>query len=51
MTKIEMERFSVISSKPFDTVVATLKAKVGRLDVGELAKTSGRRAALPTWKR
>jgi len=27
--KVEIERFSVISSKPFETVVAALKAGVG----------------------
>ena len=38
--KIEIERLSVRSSKPFDAVVATLKAGVGRLDLIEFAKAS-----------
>ncbi len=38
--KFEIERFSVTSSKPFETVVAALKARVGRLDLAEFAKTS-----------
>ena len=38
--KIEIERFSLVSSKPFDTVVEALKANVGRLNVAELTKTS-----------
>ena len=40
VTKIEVERFSLVSSRPFDTVVEVLKANVGRLDVAELTKTS-----------
>jgi uncharacterized protein (DUF302 family) len=38
--KVEIERLSVRSSKPFDAVVATLKAGVGRLDLIEFAKAS-----------
>jgi uncharacterized protein (DUF302 family) len=38
--KVEIERLSVTSSKPFDAVVATLKAGVGRLDLVEFAKAS-----------
>ena len=33
--KVEIERFSVISSKPFETVVAALKAGVGQPDMVE----------------
>lgn len=40
VTKIDVERFSLVSARPFDMVVETLKAGVGRLDVRELAKTS-----------
>jgi uncharacterized protein (DUF302 family) len=40
ITKIEVERVSVISSKPFETIVAALKAGVGRLDLVEFAKAS-----------
>lgn len=40
VTKIDVERFSLVSSKPFDTVVETLKARVGRLNVAELTKSS-----------
>jgi uncharacterized protein (DUF302 family) len=36
--KFEVERFSVISSKPFDTVLAAIKASVGQPDMGEFAK-------------
>jgi uncharacterized protein (DUF302 family) len=38
--KVEIERLSVRSSKPFDAVVAALKAGVGRLDLVEFAKAS-----------
>ena len=38
--KFETERFSLTSSKPFETVVAALKAGVGRLDLAEFAKSS-----------
>jgi uncharacterized protein (DUF302 family) len=38
--KFEVERFSVTSSKPFETVVAALKAGVGRLDLVEFARAS-----------
>lgn len=38
--RFEIERFSVTSSKPFESVVAALKAAVGRLDLVEFAKAS-----------
>src|ERR1700719_2318192 len=38
--KVEIERLSVRSTKPFDAVVATLKAGIGRLDLIEFAKAS-----------
>ena len=38
--KFEIERFTVTSAKPFEAVVATLKAGVGRLDLVEFAKVS-----------
>ena len=42
--RIEMERFSLISSKPFQAVLAALKAAVGHPDMAELAKaTNGAR--------
>ena len=36
--KIEIERFSMISSKPFEVVLAALKAAVGHPDMAEFAK-------------
>jgi uncharacterized protein (DUF302 family) len=38
--KFEIERFSVTSSKPFETIVAALNARVGRLDLAAFAKAS-----------
>jgi uncharacterized protein (DUF302 family) len=40
ITKLEIERFAVTSSKPFEVVMAALKAGVGRLDLVEFAKAS-----------
>lgn len=38
--KVEIERFSVTTSKPFEAVIAALKAGVGRLDLAAFAKVS-----------
>jgi uncharacterized protein (DUF302 family) len=38
--RIEVERFSVTTPKPFESVVAALKAGVGRLDLIDFAKVS-----------
>ena len=38
--KVETERFSVISPKPFEAVVAALKAAVGHPDMGEFFKAT-----------
>jgi uncharacterized protein (DUF302 family) len=44
ITKIEVERVSVISSKPFDKVAEALRAAVGRPDMAEFVKaTAGAR--------
>jgi uncharacterized protein (DUF302 family) len=40
VTKVEVERFSVTSSKPFEAVVAALEAAVGRPDMAEFAKAT-----------
>jgi hypothetical protein len=42
--KVEIERVNLITSKPFEAVVAALKAAVGHPDMGEFTKaTSGAR--------
>jgi len=38
--KVEIERFSVISSKPFGAVVAALKSAVGKPDLVEFMKST-----------
>jgi uncharacterized protein (DUF302 family) len=38
--KVEVERFSLTSSKPFDAVVAALKSAVGQPDIVEFFKAS-----------
>jgi uncharacterized protein (DUF302 family) len=38
--KIEIERFSVISSKPFDTVVAAVNAAIGHPDMAEFGRAT-----------
>src|SRR5580693_4462552 len=40
ITKIEIERFSTTTPKPFEDVVAALKAGVGRLDLAEFARAA-----------
>jgi uncharacterized protein (DUF302 family) len=38
--RVEIERFSLISSKPFQTVLAALRAAVGHPDLAEFAKAA-----------
>jgi uncharacterized protein (DUF302 family) len=38
--KFEIERFTIISSKPFEAVVAAIKNAIGRLNLAEFAKAS-----------
>src|SRR6266478_5242338 len=38
--KIEMERFSLISSKPFDQVLAAVNATIGHPDMAEFARST-----------
>ena len=40
ITKIEVERLSVTSSRPFENVVEALKAAVGRPDMDQFAKAT-----------
>ena len=37
--KVEMERFTVVSSKPFDDVVAAIKASIGHPGTVEFAQS------------
>src|SRR5271169_6224942 len=38
--KIEVERFSLVASKPFDEVVATINAAIGHPDMGDFWRSS-----------
>ena len=40
ITKVQIDRFSVISSKPFEVIVAALEAAVGHLDMVEFMKAT-----------
>ena len=40
ISKIEVERFSLTSSRPFDEVLASIKGAVGHPDMVEFAKTT-----------
>jgi uncharacterized protein (DUF302 family) len=40
ITKVDIERFSLISSKPFEVVVEALKAAVGQPNMGEFLKAT-----------
>jgi uncharacterized protein (DUF302 family) len=40
LQKIEIQRFSLTTSRPFDAVVASLKAGVGQLDLAAFANSS-----------
>jgi uncharacterized protein (DUF302 family) len=40
--KVEMERFTVISSKPFDAVVAAIKAAIGHPNMAEFWQSTQR---------
>ena len=40
ISKIEVERFSLTSSRPFDDVLASIKGALGHPDMVEFAKTT-----------
>jgi hypothetical protein len=45
IAKVEVERFNLISSRPFDKILAAMKAAIGHPDIVAFAK---RTAAAPT---
>ena len=49
--KVEVERFSLTSSKPFDAVVAALKSAVGQPDIVEFFKETRATKSFPDFKR
>jgi len=46
ITTVEVERFSLISSRPFDEILAAIKVAIGHPDMVAFAK---RTAAAPTF--
>ena len=50
-TRIEVERFSVTSSKPFDAVVAALKSAIGQPDMVEFFKATRAANSFPDLER
>ena len=49
--KVEVERFSLTSSKPFEAVVAALKAAVGQPDMVEFFRTTRATNSFPDLER
>lgn len=47
IAKIEVERFSLTSAKPFDAVVAALKSAIGQPDIGEFFKATRAAKSFP----
>ena len=46
--KVEIERFTLISSKPFDQVVAALNATIGHPDMVEFGRSTHQARSLPS---
>jgi uncharacterized protein (DUF302 family) len=51
IAKVEVERFSLTSSKPFDAVVAALKSAVGQPDMVEFFKETRATKSFPDLQR
>src|SRR6202035_5582835 len=49
--KIEIERFSLVSSKPFDQVVAALDASIGHPDMAEFSRFTQEASSFTDLKR
>ena len=49
--KVEVERFSLTSSKPFDAIVVALKAAVGQPDMPEFFRTTRATNSFPDLER
>jgi uncharacterized protein (DUF302 family) len=50
ITTVEVERFSLTSSRPFDKILATIKAAVGHPDMVEFAKTTAAARTFPQFE-
>ena len=51
IAKVEVERFSLTSSKPFEAIVAALKAAVGQPDMPEFFRTTRATNSFPDLER
>ncbi|QJP17326.1 DUF302 domain-containing protein [Starkeya sp. ORNL1] len=51
ITKVDVERFSLTSSKPFDAIVAALKSAVGQPDMVEFFKETRATKSFADFKR
>jgi len=50
ITTVEVERFSLTSSRPFDKILAAIKAAVGHPDMVECAKTTAAARTFPQFE-
>src|SRR5258706_15759651 len=50
LATVEVERFSLTSSRPFDKILAAIKAAVGHPDMVEFAKTTAAARAFPQFE-
>ena len=50
ITTVEVERFSLTSSRPFDKILAAIKAAVGHPDMVEFAKTTAAARTFPQFE-
>jgi uncharacterized protein (DUF302 family) len=50
ITTVEIERFSLTSSRPFDKILAVIKAAVGHPDMVEFAKTTAAARTFPEFE-
>jgi hypothetical protein len=50
-TQVQVERFSVISSRSFHEVVAQLEKAIGHPDMNTFEKNSGQQKRTMSWKR
>jgi uncharacterized protein (DUF302 family) len=51
ITTVEVERFTLTSSRPFDKILAAIKAAVGHPDMGEFAKTTAAARTFPQFEK
>src|SRR5882757_9621027 len=50
ITTVEVERFSLTSSRPFDKILAAINAAIGHPDMVEFAKTTAVARAFPQFE-